>query len=91
MTKENDKWSFLRRKIPDLDQLIRAVPDIREDKVEQIRQKLQQGTYRIEAEKIAEKMMQDHMMDEIYRYFARVKRRKSARSKKSNPPPDSDE
>jgi len=42
-----------------LNNLIRITPDVREVKVEQIRRELNNGTYHVRAEKIAEKIIED--------------------------------
>ncbi len=65
--KDNSELSVLRRKIPRLEELIQSAPDVRKDKIEQIRAKLRKGTYKVKAEKIAEKIMADNLLDEVYR------------------------
>lgn len=54
------------REISHLDELIRSTPDIREEKVEQIREELEGGTYNVKAEKIAEKIIGGILLDEIF-------------------------
>jgi negative regulator of flagellin synthesis FlgM len=57
--------SVRSREISHLDDLIRSTPDVRELKVEQIRRDLQAGTYNVKAEKIAEKMIGGHILNEV--------------------------
>jgi negative regulator of flagellin synthesis FlgM len=49
-----------------IDELTQAVPDVRESKVAQIRAKIKSGSYKVKAEKIAEKIIKDNLLDEIY-------------------------
>jgi len=58
--------SVRSREISHLDELIRSVPDIREDKVEQVRKELESGTYNVKAEKIAERIIGGNLLDEIF-------------------------
>lgn len=43
---------------------LEAIPDVREDKVAEIRERIAAGTYRIDAEAIADKMIRDAFPDE---------------------------
>jgi negative regulator of flagellin synthesis FlgM len=54
------------REISHLNELIQSTPDIREEKVEQIRRELESGTYNVKAEKIAEKIIGGNLLDEIF-------------------------
>jgi negative regulator of flagellin synthesis FlgM len=54
------------RKAMHLDDLIRSAPDIRMDKVEQIRKDLLAGTYNVKAEKIAEKIIGGNLLNEVF-------------------------
>jgi flagellar biosynthesis anti-sigma factor FlgM len=47
-----------------LEQLARSVPDIREDRVAELREKIRSGTYHVDAGRIAEKIIADHTPDE---------------------------
>ncbi len=58
--------SVRSREISHLDELIRSTPDVREAKVEQVRQELERGTYNVKAEKIAEKIIGGNLLDEIF-------------------------
>jgi negative regulator of flagellin synthesis FlgM len=53
------------REIQHLNDLIRSTPDIREAKVEQIRNAVESGTYNVKAEKIADKILGGNVIDEI--------------------------
>jgi len=58
------KLSHRNREVSNLSELIRNTPDVREDKVEALRKKIQSRTYNIKGEDIAEKMIGDHPLDE---------------------------
>lgn len=48
------------------DDLIQSIPDVREDRVEQIRSEIEAGTYNVKAEKIAEKIIGGNLLDEVF-------------------------
>lgn len=52
-------------KISNLEELMRSTPDVREDKVEELRKEIQGGTYNVKAEKIAQKIIRGNPLDEI--------------------------
>jgi negative regulator of flagellin synthesis FlgM len=54
------------REISHLNELIQSTPDVREEKVEQIRRELEGGTYNVKAEKIAEKIIGGNLLDEVF-------------------------
>ncbi len=58
--------SVRSREIQHIDELIRSTPDIREEKVEQIRSAIETGTYNVKAEKIADKILGGNLIDEIF-------------------------
>jgi negative regulator of flagellin synthesis FlgM len=58
--------SVRSQEISHLNELIRSTPDIREDKVEQVRRELESGTYNVKAEKIAEKLIGGNLLDKIF-------------------------
>ena len=41
------------------------IPDVREDKVAELRNQIQNGTYQVDAEKTAEKMLKEHLGNAI--------------------------
>jgi negative regulator of flagellin synthesis FlgM len=49
-----------------LDQLIRSTPDVREARVEEIRNLIQSGTYNVRGEQIAEKIISGSLVDEVF-------------------------
>jgi negative regulator of flagellin synthesis FlgM len=49
-----------------LDQLIRSTPDIREARVNEIRNLIQSGTYNVRGEQIAEKIISGSLVDEVF-------------------------
>src|SRR5512139_986330 len=57
--------SLRGREISHLNDLIQSTPDVREDRVEKVRQELETGTYNVKAEKIAEKILGGDLLDEI--------------------------
>ena len=60
------EFSVRSREISHLDEMIRQTPDIREAKVEQVRSAIQNGTYNVKAEKIAEKIIGGNIIDEVF-------------------------
>lgn len=60
------EFSVRGREISQLDELIRSTPDIREAKVEQVRIAIQNGTYDIKAELIADKILGGKLLDEVF-------------------------
>ncbi len=58
--------SVRSREISRFDELIRSTPDVRESRVEQLRSEIENGTYNVKAEKIAEKIIGGNLLDEIF-------------------------
>ncbi len=50
----------------DLELMIQSTPDIREARVEQVRQAIESGTYNVKAEMIADKIVGGNLIDEIF-------------------------
>lgn len=46
---------------------LKAVPEIREQKVAELRAAVQQGTYQVPARKVAEKMLEQILRDDLLR------------------------
>ena len=44
---------------------LEAIPDVREDKVAQIKEQIENGTYEINEEKIADKMLKDSLLNDL--------------------------
>jgi flagellar biosynthesis anti-sigma factor FlgM len=49
--------SVRSRELSHVNELIQSTPDIREDKVEKARREIEDGTYTVKADKIAEKIL----------------------------------
>ncbi len=66
-TPSNDRieLSVRGREIQHLDSLISSTPDIREAKVEQVRSAIENGTYNVKAEKIADKILGGNLIDQV--------------------------
>ena len=41
------------------------IPDVRADKVEQLKNQIENGTYEIKSEEIAEKMLKDSLLNDL--------------------------
>jgi negative regulator of flagellin synthesis FlgM len=53
------------RQIQQAKELIDSLPDIREEKVAEIRARIEAGEYQIDGEKIAEKMIEESLLNEL--------------------------
>ncbi len=49
-----------------LEDLLHATPDVREAKVEQIRNLIQTGTYNVRGEQVAENIISGSLIDEVF-------------------------
>jgi len=49
-----------------LDELIRSTPDVREARIGEVRASIESGTYNVKAEKIAEKIIEGNLLDEVF-------------------------
>lgn len=58
--------SIQSREISQLDEMIRSTPDVREERIAEVRQAIENGTYNVKAEKIAEKIIGGNLLDEIF-------------------------
>ncbi len=58
--------SVRSREIQHLDDLIQATPDVRESIVQKVRQSLENGTYNVKAEQVADKILGGSLIDEIF-------------------------
>jgi len=56
--------SIQSRSIQNLDEMIRSTPDTRDARIEELRLAIQSGTYNVKAEKIADKILAENMIDE---------------------------
>ena len=57
--------SVRSREISHFNDLIQSTPDIRESRVNEVRMQLDNGTYNVKAEKIAEKIIGGNQLDEF--------------------------
>jgi negative regulator of flagellin synthesis FlgM len=46
---------------------LESIPDTRADKVAEIKRSIQDGTYKIEPEKIADKMIQESLLNDLFK------------------------
>jgi negative regulator of flagellin synthesis FlgM len=53
------------KKIQDAKKQLDAIPDILEDKVAQLKEQVENGTYEIDAEKIADKMLRESLLNDL--------------------------
>ena len=53
------------RRIQEARKLLNSVPDIRGEKVAQIKAHIEDGTYHVDGEKVAEKIIKESLLDEI--------------------------
>jgi negative regulator of flagellin synthesis FlgM len=44
---------------------LESIPDVREDKVAELKEQIESGTYEIDAEKIAGKMLRDSLLNDL--------------------------
>jgi negative regulator of flagellin synthesis FlgM len=58
--------SVRTREFQRLDELIQSIPDVREARIEQIRQAIENGTYNVRAEQVAERIIGGALIDEIF-------------------------
>ncbi|RME67977.1 MAG: flagellar biosynthesis anti-sigma factor FlgM [Nitrospirae bacterium] len=57
--KDSVHLSDKARKVEELRKAVDAVPEVRQDRVQALKRAIQEGTYRIDAEKIAQKMLEE--------------------------------
>ena len=53
------------KKIQETQTQLKAIPDVREDKVAQLKEQIENGTYEIDEEKIADKMLKDLLLNDL--------------------------
>lgn len=53
------------RRIQEAKKLLDSIPDIREEKVAQIKAQIENGTYQVEEKKLAQKMMKESLLNEL--------------------------
>ena len=53
------------KKVQDAQQQLKEIPDVREDKVAQLKEQIENETYEMDEEKIAGKMISDALMNDL--------------------------
>jgi negative regulator of flagellin synthesis FlgM len=53
------------KKIQETQTQLKAIPDVREDKVALLKEQIENGTYEIDEEKIADKMLKDSLFNDL--------------------------
>jgi flagellar biosynthesis anti-sigma factor FlgM len=48
-------------------QIVQDTPDVRRDKVKKLKKRIEQGSYRVDADRIAERMLEEGLQDVCYR------------------------
>jgi negative regulator of flagellin synthesis FlgM len=57
--------SSAAKDIQEAQKQLEAIPDVREDKVAQLKEQIENGTYEIDADKIADKMLKDALLNDL--------------------------
>ena len=57
--------SSAAKDIQEAQKQLEAIPDVREDKVAQLKEQIKNGTYKIDEEKIADKMLKDALLNDL--------------------------
>jgi negative regulator of flagellin synthesis FlgM len=67
-TSDSDRieLSVRSREISHFNELIQSTPDVRESRVNEVRMQLDNGTYNVKAEKIAQKIIGGNLLDEVF-------------------------
>ncbi len=53
------------KEIHEAKKILKSIPDIREEKVAGLKKSIKNGTYKIDQEKIADKMLKESLLDEL--------------------------
>ena len=48
-------------------QIVQDTPDVRQDKVAKLRKQIEQGRYKVDADQVAERMLEEGLKDILYR------------------------
>ncbi|HSD94693.1 MAG TPA: flagellar biosynthesis anti-sigma factor FlgM [Syntrophales bacterium] len=48
-------------------QIVQDTPDVRQDKVAKLRKQIEQGCYKVDADRVAERMLEEGLQDILYR------------------------
>ncbi|MEE9536035.1 MAG: flagellar biosynthesis anti-sigma factor FlgM [Desulfobacterales bacterium] len=57
--------SDMGKSVQEAHRQLETIPDIREDKVAQLKEQVENGTYEIDAEKVADKMLRDALLNDL--------------------------
>ena len=57
--------SDMGKRVQEANKQLENIPDIREDKVAQLKEQVENGTYEIDAEKVADKMLRDSLLNDL--------------------------
>jgi negative regulator of flagellin synthesis FlgM len=60
---ESVKLSHTAKEIQKIREIVEATPEIRTDKVGQLKREIETGTYSVKADKVAEKMLRESLID----------------------------
>jgi len=55
------------KRIQEAQKQIQAIPDVRADKVAEIRSQIENGTYEIKADQIASKMIKESLLNDLFK------------------------
>jgi flagellar biosynthesis anti-sigma factor FlgM len=47
-------------------QIVHSTPDVRQDKVKKLKKRIRQNSYKVDADRLAEKMLEEALMDKLY-------------------------
>ena len=48
-------------------QIVQDTPDVRQDKVAKLRKQIEQGRYKVDADRVAERILEEGLQDILYR------------------------
>ncbi|HNS54676.1 MAG TPA: flagellar biosynthesis anti-sigma factor FlgM, partial [Syntrophales bacterium] len=60
---EKVNLSTTAKDVQNLKNAVSSLPDVREDMVRNLREQIEKGTYKVDAEKVAEKMVGESLLD----------------------------
>jgi negative regulator of flagellin synthesis FlgM len=57
--------SDMGKRVQEAHRQLDSIPDIREDKVAELKEQVENGTYEVDAEKVADKMLKDALLNDL--------------------------
>jgi negative regulator of flagellin synthesis FlgM len=60
------EFSTRSQEMQHIDELIRSTPDVREDAIQRVRSAIDNGTYNVNAEQVADKILGGSLIDQIF-------------------------